>query len=153
VAIHFFDSSAIVKRYVNETGTAWVLSLVDPTTGNHNYVARITGVEVVSAVARQRRDGSLPAADAATVLAQFRHDFTTEYRVVEVTPALMIRAMALAETHALRADDAVQLAAAVEVNVQCIALGVALTLISADTALNAAAMAKGLAVDDPNSHS
>jgi uncharacterized protein len=60
--------------------------------------------------------------------------------------------MGLAETHALRAYDAVQLAAAVEVNAQCAALGVALTLISADAALNAAAMAEGLTVDDPNSH-
>jgi uncharacterized protein len=152
VAIHFFDSSAIVKRYVNETGTAWVLGLVDPTTGNHSYVARITGVEVVSAVARQRRDGSLSSADAATVLAQFRHDFTTEYRVVELTPALILTAMALAEVHTLRSYDAVQLAAAVEVNAQCAALGVALTLISADAALNAAAMAEGLTVEDPNSH-
>jgi uncharacterized protein len=152
VAIQFFDSSAIAKRYVNETGTAWVLSLVGPTAGNHNYVARITGVEVVSAVARQRRDGSLSAADAATVLAQFRHDFTTEYRVVEVTPALILTAMALAETHALRAYDAVQLAAAVEVNTQCVALGIVLTMISADAALNAAATAEGLAVEDPNSH-
>jgi hypothetical protein len=86
------------------------------------------------------------------VAIQFRHDFTTEYRVVEITPALILTAMALAETHTLRSYDAVQLAAAVEVNVQCVALGVALTLISADAALNAAAMAEGLAVDDPNSH-
>lgn len=152
MAIHFFDSSAIVKRYVNETGTAWVLNLVDPTTGNHSYVARITGVEVVSAVARQRRDGSLSAADAATVLAQFRHDLTTEYRVVELTPALILTAMALAEMHTLRAYDAVQLAAAVEVNNLCVTLGVVLTLISGDAALNAAATAEGLAVEDPNLH-
>jgi predicted nucleic acid-binding protein len=152
VAIHFFDSSAIVKRYVSETGTAWVLSLVDPTVGNHSYLARITGVEVVSAVARQRRDGNLSAAGAATVLAQFRHDFSTEYRVVEITPTLILTAMTLAETHALRSYDAVQLAAAVEVNNLCFTLGVVLTLISGDAALNAAAMAEGLAVEDPNSH-
>jgi hypothetical protein len=63
VATYFFDSSAIVKRYINERGTAWVLQLVDPVAGNHIHVARITGVEVVSAIARHGRSGSLtPAA-------------------------------------------------------------------------------------------
>lgn len=27
---YFFDSSALVKRYARETGTAWVLSVVGP---------------------------------------------------------------------------------------------------------------------------
>ena len=61
--------------------------------------------------------------------------------------------MTLAETHAIRGYDAVQLAAALEVHAFCLALGMpAPTLISADVDLNAAATAEGLAVDDPNAH-
>ena len=53
----------------------------------------------------------------------------------------------------MRAYDAVQLAAALEVNVDRASSGLsAVTLISADAALNAAAATEGLAVDDPNSH-
>lgn len=50
---YYFDSSALVKRYVAETGTAWVTGLMDPAAGNLLYVARLTGVEVVSAFARR----------------------------------------------------------------------------------------------------
>jgi uncharacterized protein len=57
------------------------------------------------------------------------------------------------QTHNLRAYDAVQLAAVLEVNDDRVAVGLSsVTLISADTALNAAAAAEGLAVDDPNAH-
>jgi uncharacterized protein len=31
---YFFDSSALVKRYLAELGTAWVRGLVDPTARN-----------------------------------------------------------------------------------------------------------------------
>ena len=59
MAADVFDSSAVVKRYVRETGMAWVLSVLDPGAGHALYVARITGVEVVSALTRQARSGAL----------------------------------------------------------------------------------------------
>lgn len=152
MAVYFLDSSALVKRYVNETGTAWVLSLVGPTRGPSIYVARITGVEMASAIARQTRNGGLNPADAGTAMSRFRHDLSHEYCVVEINPPLIAAAMRLAETHALRAYDAVQLAATVAVKGWCDSLGLALTLVSADLALNAAATLEGLTVEDPNSH-
>jgi uncharacterized protein len=30
MTLYFLDSSALVKRYVNEVGSAWVLSLFNP---------------------------------------------------------------------------------------------------------------------------
>src|SRR5260370_678918 len=89
-------------------------------------------------------------ADATAVLAAFRHDFRNEYRVVEVTPALIETAMAMAEAYPVRGYDAVQLAATVEVRTACLAMGTTLTLISADVALNAAAAAEGVAVEGPH---
>lgn len=151
--VYFFDSSGIVKRYVSERGTTWVIGVTAPATGNRIYVARITGVEVVSAITRRSRSRSLSASDAQTAISQFRFDFQNQYRIVEITPSLITRAMSLAETHALRGYDAVQLAAALEVNTRRLALRMPpLTFISADAALNAAATAEGLTVDDPNLH-
>lgn len=49
---YFFDTSALVKRYAKEVGTAWVFSLVRPAAGNRLYLVRITGVELVSALIR-----------------------------------------------------------------------------------------------------
>lgn len=148
--IFFFDSSGIVKRYVSELGTPWVLSLVAPAAGNRIYVARITGVEVVAAVARRQRSGSLTPGEAAIVLAQFHHDFATEYRVAAITSSLLFQTMTLAETHALRGYDAVQLSAALILNSRRLSRGLpALTLVSSDAELNAAATAEGLMVEDP----
>jgi hypothetical protein len=61
--------------------------------------------------------------------------------------------MLLAESHALRAYDAVQLAVVNELHAQRTAHGLApVVLVSADQELNSAAAALGLLGDDPNLH-
>jgi predicted nucleic acid-binding protein len=153
VAVYVVDSSALVKRYVRETGTAWVCGLTDPAAGHILYIAGITGVEVVSALTRQTRSGALAPTDAAQALAQFRQDFARQYQIVDLTPPLIAQAIVLAETHALRGYDAVQCAVAVELHHARHARGMpVLTLLSADTALNAAAVVEGILVEDPNTH-
>jgi predicted nucleic acid-binding protein len=153
VVLYYFDSSALVKRYISERGTAWVLGITDPGAGNIIFVARITAVEVVSAITRAAWAGSITSADAFSAKANFRYDYLNQYRAMEITAGLIARAMALAEQYALRGYDAVQLAAAVEVQAYNLSVGLpVLTLISADAALNTATTAEGLAVDDPNNH-
>ena len=149
---YFFDSSGIVKRYVLETGSTWLKAIVDPAQGNSIHVAWITGVEVISALVRREQNGSISPADGVRMRADFRHDFANDFRKVAITPSLLSRAMGLAEVYALRAFDAVQLAAALEVHAECLALGLSFTLVSADTVLNAAALTEGLTVEDPNNH-
>ena len=151
MAVYFCDSSAIVKCYVHEQGSGWMVALLESTTVHHLYLARITGVEVIAALRRRARLGDIAATDVAAALAQFRRDFAGLYRLIEITPPLVTRAMALAETYALRGYDAVQLAAAVEVHVRGDILGLpVLTLVSADEDLNLAGPAEGLIVENPN---
>jgi predicted nucleic acid-binding protein len=153
MAAYFLDSSALVKRYASETGTAWVTSLINPAAGNLIYAARITGVESVAAVARKRKGNLLPPADAATAITTLRKEFAGMFLIVEVTPALLAAATDAAEKHALRGYDAVQLAAALEANSGRLEQGMSpLVLVTADTDLLAAGPAEGLAVDDPNNH-
>jgi uncharacterized protein len=153
VTVYFCDSSALVKCYVQEHGSAWMRTLLEPTAGHHLYLASITGVEVIAAVTRRLRRGDIAATDGAAAVAQFRHDFAQRYRLVDLTPLLVARAMALAETHSLRGYDAVQLATAVEIHVRGLTLGLpALTLVSADEELSRAARVEGLSVEDPNTH-
>jgi uncharacterized protein len=153
VGVYFFDSSALVKRYAQETGSAWVESLTDPQAGHRLYLARITAVEVVAAVARRQRGGAFSAADAAAALADFADDLAHQYRQVDITSRLITQAIQLAKTYALRGYDAIQLAAVLTVHVAREAQGLSrLTLASADHELNAAAVAEGLLVDDPNRH-
>ena len=147
MAVCSLDGRAAVKRYVRETGTAWIRNLADPAAGHFLYIARITDVEMTSAIAR-RRQSTLTLAQAASALNRFRQDFAQQYRIVEITIPLLRQASQLADTHVLRAYDAVQLAAALDIY----QLDPSLTLVSADADLNAAATAEGLAVEDPNTH-
>lgn len=154
----FFDSSALVKRYVTETGTAWVQGITDPVGLHTIYIARITGAEVVAAFHRGARIGSVTAADAAKVITHFTHDFSVLYSVLEIKADIIMDAMRLVGTYPLKAYDAVQLAAALTINEEIKSLGLpslpapSLTMVSADRQLNTAARAEGLTIDNPLNH-
>jgi uncharacterized protein len=62
MAAYFFDSSALVKRHVSELGSAWVRSLTRLNAKHTIYIARITAVEITSAITRRQR-GSCPLCD------------------------------------------------------------------------------------------
>ena len=55
MADYFLDSSAVVKRYVNEPGSEFVGELVDLYVENNVFLAPITRVEVAAAFARIRK--------------------------------------------------------------------------------------------------
>jgi predicted nucleic acid-binding protein len=149
----FCDASAIVKRYANELGSSWVVGETDPASGNTIFVARITEVEVVSGITRRVREGTLSSNDGSAGTIGLRADFVNQYRVIEITAALIDNAISLVQNHGLRGYDAVQLAAALEVHSDRMHIGLPpLVFCSADRALNTAALAEGLAVDNPNTH-
>ncbi len=153
MAVYFVDSSALVKRYISETGSRWVLSLFDPVLNNDVLIAAITGVEIVAAITRRARGGSISATDATAACSQFRSDLQSEYQVVEVTESIINSAMALAEAHRLRGYDAVQLAAGREINSLCVVNGLpSVIFVSADNELNTAAASEGLLVENPNNY-
>ena len=112
MAVYFLDSSAVAKRYIAETGSTWIAGLMRPSAGNQLQVVRITAVEVVAAIVRRVHSGNLSEQAGRNAATQFRADFATLQDVVEVSAPLISRAMDLAEKHALRGYDAVQLAAA-----------------------------------------
>jgi predicted nucleic acid-binding protein len=153
VAAYFVDSSALVKRYVQEVGTRRVRDLTRRNTPNNIDPARITAVEVTSAVARRRRGRTITPPRASSILYRFREHLSGRYLIIEITPALLNDATRLANTHDLRAHDAVQLAVPLDLSRRNQDAGFGpIALVSADQALNDAARAEGLAVDDPNTH-
>lgn len=153
MAAYFFDSSAMVKRYVREAGTAWVVNLVRNPNTNVFYVARIVSAEAVSAFARRRRDNSLTAKHAAKIKRRFLRDFQQRFFKIEIDAALIQAATELTDKYPLRGYDAVQLAAALKANNARIAVGAStLTFVSADNALNAAAQSENLRVENPNNY-
>jgi uncharacterized protein len=153
MAALIFDTSGIVKRYINEIGSTWVQAQADPSAGNEIFLTRITRVEITAAIARRGRSTSPQGLSIASILNQFRYDAVHQYNILEITLAMLGEAERLAAFHALRGYDAVQLAASIELHQARQAAGLSpLSLISADAELNLAALAEGLTVDDPNHH-
>lgn len=149
---YFFDSSAIVKFYVAESGTIWVRSFTD-SEDNFIHVSALTRVETISALTRRLRRGDITQAEFNEACEDLQQDFATQYRIVALAEQVIDAAAALAQSHGLRAYDAVQLAAALDTSrVISQVESTGLTLVSGDLDLNAAAAAEGLKVEDPNSH-
>jgi len=145
--VYLLDSSALAKRYVAETGSMWIAGLMYPSAVNQINVARTSGVEVVAAITRRVRAGGMRADAGAAAITQFRNDFEKLVRV-EISPALVYRAMDLAERNVLRGYDAVQLASAMTLHERYQSLGLSMTLVSADEELDAAALAEGLQAEN-----
>jgi predicted nucleic acid-binding protein len=153
VGVYFLDTSSLVKRNVQEAGTAWVRGLTRAGTPHDSYIARIAVVEFVAAITRRERGGHLTAAQGAAIIGHFRRRVSQRYIVVELSPAFFDDASQLARAHGLRGYDAVQLAAATTLNRRRLARSLSsVTLVSADAELNRAATAEGLLVEDPNQH-
>jgi predicted nucleic acid-binding protein len=158
VSVFFFDSSALVKRYANESGSTWVRTITDPRQPNKVYIAAITGVEVIAAIIKKVRTAELQQGDAQRAILDFRNDFENQYELFRITDTVIKDAMDLPERHKLRAYDAVQLAVALTIDAISGKQGIpatgapALVFVSSDVELLTAAQAAGLTVDDPARH-
>lgn len=153
MAVYFIDSSALVKRYISETGSTWILNLFNPGLNNEILITAIAGVEIVAAITRRGRGGSINVTDGTTACNQFKNDFVAEYQVIEVTENIINSAMVLAQAQGLRGYDAVQLAAGCAVNTISISNSLPpIIFVSADNELNAAAAREGLIIENPNNY-
>ena len=148
---YFLDASAVVKRYADEAGSAWVRQITDPQAQNTILLAEITLVEVTAALAaKQRAPKGFTLEQRNRVLSRFFQDCDEHFTLVSIDRSVIDRAVDLAQRHRLRAYDAVQLATALEANAitQAQALP-ALTFVAADTDLVTAAAAEHLSVENP----
>jgi predicted nucleic acid-binding protein len=153
VNIAYFDTSALLKQYVTETGSNWVRTHLSSATAPAVFTSQLTAVEAICAFARRLRDGTLLPADHATAVQAFDYDIAYRYTLLDVMPVTIDAARRLASLHPLRAYDAVQLATAWSLNRDLVNDGEApLTFICADDGLLTVAQAEGLRTDNPNHH-
>jgi uncharacterized protein len=150
---YYADSSALVKRYVNEPGSAWVCAVCDPAAGHVLALGHIGLVEITAALAAKLRQGVLPDDILDGLLRDLEHDARDQYWLIEVDQAIILKAMALPRRHRLRGYDAVHLACALFLNDTLLSNGLpAPVVLTSDGDLLAAALAEGLLTDDPNLH-
>jgi uncharacterized protein len=137
----FFDTSALIKLYVRETGSEYTLSTwVACTTA---VVSAIAHAEVIATLQRKVRHGWPADQCAQAANAWGRHlQFA---RIVSINYALNTYVSRVCETYALRGADALQLASALMYQ------SVSETMVAfcaADRQLIAAAHSEGLVIVD-----
>jgi uncharacterized protein len=145
----FVDTSAFAKRYIVETGSAWMRSWILQRYRHDIFVSRLSVVEFSSVLARRVRQGLLAAAQVQRVQKNFNHHLRTQYEVVEIEFDILRAARTLLFRHPLRTLDAIQLASALHTQQL---LKLPLTFITADKNLLTAASSEGFGTDDPNAH-
>ena len=134
----YFDTSALIKRYVDEDGRREVLQLLR----SHDCVASaLLSVELRSAFRRRVADGSLDAKRVPEILRRFAVD-REFWALVEITSEVLRTAEILVANHPLRTLDAIHVASAQRFAARMTAFE--LTFVSADARQSAVAASVGL---------
>ena len=107
--ILYVDTSALIKRYVEEEGSERVNTLWDGATGIATSV--VAFAEMLAALNRKRREGVLSTAEYTRTATAFKGDYGRVI-LVPVSAGLNERIELLARKYALRGFDAIHLASA-----------------------------------------
>ena len=138
--MNYLDTSALVKRFVNEKGSPLAQSLVQQS--GPIATATIAYAEVFSGITRKLRDKHLSKTLYDLACRQFDRDWPAYVRV-ELNEGILVLARDLIQRHPLRGFDAVHLASAISL---LNALGERITFVAADGRLLKAAEAEKLDV-------
>jgi predicted nucleic acid-binding protein len=131
----YVDTSALVKRYVAEVGSAWVRRLLAHPAQYMIYTSALSDVEVISALQRRVREGSLEVTQAQRLAHRVPVHFAQRYQVVALTQAAVHLACALTIRRITQEQGLPPP-----------------SFVVAATALRAAATAEGFVVDNPLQH-
>jgi predicted nucleic acid-binding protein len=136
----YFDTSALVKRYVDEPGRREVLQLLRR---NECVSSAVLAVELRSSLRRRVADGSIHAARLPAILKHVAAD-RAYWTLVEVGTDVLAGAETLVAAHPIRTLDAIHVASAQLFAARVLMPG--LTFVSADKRQAETAVALGLVV-------
>jgi hypothetical protein len=142
----YLDSSAWVKRYCRESGSEKVEELFQ--SGRPLVCSRLGPVEVLAALARRRKSGSLSPETFEDLRGKVQADWETFWKI-DLSAKLMAKAERIASTLALRGADAVHFASALSIQESLAASRQQATLVASDRELIEAARATGMNALDP----
>ncbi|PKB59375.1 MAG: hypothetical protein BZY83_02210 [SAR202 cluster bacterium Casp-Chloro-G2] len=144
--LYFLETSALVKLYVQELGTEWLLQLASPAAGNQLAILSVAQVEFHSAVRRRMRDGDIDEPAAEQILGNFGFHVSTRFLRQLANDAVLDLACKLIGRYPPRAYDAIQLAGCL---ILCSAAPEPPVFSCADRRLLEAAANEGLDCMDP----
>lgn len=105
------DSSVFAKRYIQEHGSEQLDKLLQ--NASELAFSMILVPEIISALNRRVREGFLDKKKYRIIKKHLLND-VRDATILQVTPSVISRTMALLETNVLRAMDAIHVACALE---------------------------------------
>ncbi len=111
MANYYFDTSALLKLYLDEEGSEYVHRLVADSDDDTFIVSTLTILESRSAIRRRQREGSVSEESAAYAIARIDEHKGERILALPISQETMEEAARLLDRHALRSLDALQLAA------------------------------------------
>ena len=143
--MNYFDTSALIKRFVDEPGSDAVAALLDDEPVAATSI--VAYAEVHAGLARKLRERGMTASGHRRTVRAFDVDWRAWVRVA-VTERVLALVPALVRRHPLRGFDAIHLAAALHLRAE---LKDAVGFVAADERLLAAAERERLAAIDVSS--
>ena len=140
--MYFFESSALVKLFVQEQGSSTMIELAESVEDRLKTASALAPVEVRSALRKRERMGLATAAETSSAvrIASDERRHMIEY---QISSLVLAQASTMIDKHHLRALDAIQLATAMVVR-DTNQLQSDVIFVCADEALLAAAEREGL---------
>ncbi len=148
----YWDSSVVVKRYLDEPGSAWVRMLT-ANPENTFLTTQMSIVEVSAASAISVRVGRLTKRQGQHAYRDFANDVEIgAYQLLAVARPIIDHAALLAQAHPLKGYDAVHLATGLEAARNLAGQEITLVFVSGDAQMLRAAEAESLTTDNPFLH-
>lgn len=146
--LYFLETSALLKRYRSEVGSNFITELITgQLPGEAFSISYFTALEVVAVLRRRWSGGYITRRGYSRALSRFVYDCDNIFNLRPVNTSVVIQAIAVAESHALRGGDALQFATALTAAEEYAPHPV--ILICSDREIVRAGQADGLTVIDP----
>ena len=153
----YVDSSALLKHYIRESGSAALNAKLNETSllPAGVFISVVGYAEILATLARRLRENPRLKRQTELLRKEFREDWMFGLTVVELAAGVLLFIPSLVDKYPLKGSDAIHLASALwlrdalRLGRQFGAVNRSLMLVSADKQLNRAASAEGLQVFDP----
>jgi len=104
---YFFDTSALVKRYIKESGSEVIDNTIDK--ANEIFVSALTHIEAISALRRLLTEEKICKADYKRIKSELEKDFK-DFTILPLSQKTLNKAYQIVDVEDLRTLDAIQLA-------------------------------------------
>ncbi len=148
----YFDASALVKRYTEETGSDKVDYLFGNIPLNRLKCLTIGAAEVFWICVRKRNDGRITSHEFTHAVANLNREVTSDtsdFRTDSIPDALVWASLNFVETYSLNSVDAIVLCSALETATELRRRDDTLVLVASDQRLLRSASNEGLLIFNP----